>query len=328
MYDTLTLWLDHRDALKSVNALTDVNESIKKATGEVSYWGKLKNLKVMVNCNGLYVNGSLPKYLFGNNLETFSRSATEEVIEALSDRLSLPMKEARVSRLDVAKSFIMKQPVIEYLTQFTEASHYKKWEIANRETLLYKNSMRELTLYDKTAEVKRCRGSIPEVYKHRNVLRYEMRLKSRVAKQLGQERILASLLSDESFYMAIVDKWQKEYFSIHILRKPIGTLDMTTTKALERSLALIGLQCLGETPVLDMIRAATENGELSKMQCHRHRKRARELAEAPRPTDETSEAILELDSKVRHAARTQHRGLLKLRRSEIEMKVTGGVVRR
>ena len=54
----------------------------------------------------------------------------------------------------------------------------------------------------------------PSDFEDKNLLRYEMRLKGRLAYQLGVPEVKASTLYDRQFYRELVRRYQDSYFSI------------------------------------------------------------------------------------------------------------------
>ena len=76
MYDTVKLSLITNESDKIPNLLTDTQTRTKDATGEYSHHGNLENMRVNVYSGCLRVEGSLSKYLNGNNLERFTRKQT------------------------------------------------------------------------------------------------------------------------------------------------------------------------------------------------------------------------------------------------------------
>jgi hypothetical protein len=261
----------------------------------------LKNLLLFVNGRGVSVIGSLAKFSFGNNFETLTRIETASIVEQIGDFLNLPLKEAQVRRLDVGHNLIMEQPVIEYLNRLGMARYYQKmWECGNRQTLYHENGRRLMCFYDKGAEAQR--DPIPEPFRHRHVLRYELRFKSRLGHQFMQPRVTASHLYEEWFYNALLDRWQREYFSVRRKKLPLSKLNVDGVKQLEQSLALLGIQALGgEDNVLDVIKAARLQGKLGKTQYHRQRQKVRNIAYCAKPSELANDVMLELDEKVRRA---------------------------
>ena len=62
--------------------------------------GDLKNMRVTFNEGSISIKGSLPKYYFGNNCETLSKSNTKEALENISSDLSIDINKAKVTRID------------------------------------------------------------------------------------------------------------------------------------------------------------------------------------------------------------------------------------
>ncbi len=303
MFDTVTLWLDTCEAGKAVKALTEQRETIDRQTGETVLRGRLKNLTLKVTGQGVLVNGSLGKFLLGNNAQTLTRKTTAEALQALSDTLGLPMGEASLYRLDVAQNFIMKNPLQDYYSQLGEARYYKRSEFADRQSIQYVNGRRALIFYDKNAELEKKKVAVPELFKGRNVLRYEARFLHKLGEQFDRlPPVKASALGDEIFYIKALDKWCDEYFLIQKIARE-RALNMTNAKELERSLAFYGLMSIGGQDVaLDLVRSAKSKGELSKMQFQRLRAKVKEIAGISLKSGAPeAEAIHELDEKVRQA---------------------------
>jgi hypothetical protein len=109
MVDTVTLWLETRDAL-GVKFLGDAREQVSHETGEVRVFGIYRNLRVHCNSSGISLKGSLSKYELGNNLERLTRGKVQMAIERLCDETLLNWKRAKVYRLDVGTCLVVKQP--------------------------------------------------------------------------------------------------------------------------------------------------------------------------------------------------------------------------
>ena len=304
MYDTMKVWLDTLETCKLEAVLTDYQERVNPKTGDLKQWGELKGLRVRAGGRGIVIEGSLPKYLFGNNLETLTRRATQEAIKSLSDDLHLPVERARVCRFDVAQNFLMKRPVIEYLSALNGARYYKRSDFADRETVTFHNTQRSLCFYDKALELEKKKEGMPDYFKGKNILRYESRFQKRLGKQFGRRIVTVENLFDEIFYMKPIKKWSGEYFLIQKIRKE-RALCMKGQREYLESLAFYGLQNIGGVDVaLDLIRGARERGEIGKKTGQRLRKLTFEIAQARAAGSEqpADDCIEELDNKVRQAA--------------------------
>lgn len=110
----------------------------------------------------LYLDGSLPKLLYGTSLRSCVESDYERTVGVLSDRLgkagvSIPSDafdtSLHLSRVDFCKNLSVENPLPSYLSAFSRY-HAPRQDQAqwNSETLLWMNSRRELTMYDKVAD--------------------------------------------------------------------------------------------------------------------------------------------------------------------------------
>ena len=300
MVDTVTLWLETKDAL-SVKFLGDAREQVSRETGEVSVFGSYKNLRVHCNASGISLRGSLSKYELGDNLQRLTRGKVQMAIERLCDETLLNWKRAKVYRLDVGTCLVVKQPCSTYLKGLGELPRYQRCE--QGDSLLYVTSTKALSFYDKVREVRRKQERLPSAFEGLNVLRYEIQFRNRLKDAFKVPEILAETLYNERFYIQALTMWKEVYFAIHKQGKVKFNPEMLKTlsvKKLESSLAAIALRQLGEREVLGMIQEARRGGLLTKIQAERLRAKVRELATLP-AIIEPSEAMLELDSKVKQS---------------------------
>lgn len=135
MYDTIGMFLGNNYLNEGL--FINSKESYNKETGEITITGTLENLRIKKNGNNVSIIGSLPKFYFGDNIQTLSRKDTQYAIEKISDLLKLPIDESKIFRLDIGNNFIMSLPLQNYYTCLGELSRFKKSEIANKQTLLY-----------------------------------------------------------------------------------------------------------------------------------------------------------------------------------------------
>ena len=301
MVDTVTLWLETKDALK-VKFLDNAREQVSLETGEVSVFGNHKNFRVHCNSFGISVKGSLSKYELGDNLQRLTRGKLQMAIERLCDETLLNWKRAKVYRLDVGTCLVVKQPCSTYLRGLGELPRYQRSE-QGENGLLYTSSTKALSFYDKIKEVRRKQERLPSAFEGLNVLRYELQCRQRLQDVFKVPEILAETLYNETFYIQALSLWRDSYFAIHKQGKLKFNPKMLVglnVKKLESSLAAIALKELGEREVLAMIQAARKGGLLTKIQAKRLRAKVRELATLP-AIIEPSEAMLELDAKVKQA---------------------------
>lgn len=176
--------------------------------------GCLNGLKVSVSRYQVKVRGSLCKYFLDDNFQTLGRGDTQRAIERLSDTLHLPMAKATVHRLDIGQNFITKHPPEVYFNHLGMLANYKRCPMIETGTLYYTQKNKTLCFYDKGREGKQAREPQPELYRGRNVLRYEQRYKMRLANAFNVSEVTGALLYDEAFYKRVVSLWKDGYFAI------------------------------------------------------------------------------------------------------------------
>lgn len=271
--------------------------------GELVLSGYLDSLKVSASKGGVKVSdGSLCKWYLGNNFQTLTRCDIQRAIEKLSDSLHLPFKNANVTRIDLAPNIIVKYVPDVYFSHLGDLNHYTRF--AQKGSLYYNNAKKQIILYDKIREQKAKGQPIPEIYLNRNVLRYEMRFKSRLKEQFKTDEVKASILYNESFYMALIDRWHNEYKAINKLNDlTINFEQMKTVKEFKIAglLTLIEQQG-GELAMLQKIIEAQKKGELTKKQAFDFRKEVKTACKMQFVTVQ-SDVINELDQKIKEAVK-------------------------
>ena len=221
MYDKVKFFVD-RSIIGSL--YTNITNHLEKAkvetdqtTGETRTKGTMNGLSIGVLGGGVFVEGSLPKYHYGSNIYPLDREGTKECIEMIGDTLGINMSGADVVGIEFGTTFMMQYKVSAYLAKLGEMSRLQRYNF-NADTLYYKGSgkvqPRVYTFYDKLADCKAKHLPYPIDFEDKNLLRYEMRLKGRLAYQLGVPEVKASTLYDRQFYRELVRRYQDSYFSI------------------------------------------------------------------------------------------------------------------
>ena len=135
----------------------------------------------------------------------------------IGDTLGINMSGADVVGIEFGTTFMMQYKVSAYLAKLGEMSRLQRYNF-NADTLYSKGSgkvqPRVYTFYDKLADCKAKHLPYPIDFEDKNLLRYEMRLKGRLAYQLGVPEVKASTLYDRQFYRELVRRYQDSYFSI------------------------------------------------------------------------------------------------------------------
>lgn len=226
MYDTVNFWINRSNIKGGISfvpaCLNDAVESVNRDTGEAWIMGRIEDLKITVSMAGVAIKGSLAKFFYPDNTYTLTRHDAKEAVEKLSDALCLPVKDARVTRIDIATNFILENEVRLYFDVLGLCTYYDRSH-ATDNTLYYhnkgKNNLRTMAFYDKTREVSDRHGTIPDVYDDTNLLRYEMRWNTRLPQQLNEPEVNGSLLYEPRFYHKIIKAWAGNYFKIEKKRQ-------------------------------------------------------------------------------------------------------------
>ena len=221
MYDKVKFFVDRSIIGSQYTNITNHLEKAKvetdQTTGETRTKGTMNGLSIGVLGGGVFVEGSLPKYHYGSNIYPLDREGTKECIEMIGDTLGINMSGADVVGIEFGTTFMMQYKVSAYLAKLGEMSRLQRYNF-NADTLYYKGSgkvqPRVYTFYDKLADCKAKHLPYPIDFEDKNLLRYEMRLKGRLAKQLGVPEVKASTLYDRQFYRELVKRYQDSYFSI------------------------------------------------------------------------------------------------------------------
>lgn len=307
MYDNIDLYLTKEkakgiDFIKTIpQFLTMVSNHGFNQYGEY-LTGYLDNLKISITESRVKISeSSICKYYLGDNFKTLTKADTKQAILKISDCLNLPFEFANVTRIDFAKNLIMQHPEKIYYSYLGEAQYYNRLEQNNG--LYYNNNLRQLLFYGKEYEQKVKRQPIPELYKNRNVLRYELRFKKRLKEQFKRPEITASLLYDELFYRNHMIRWKNEYLAIQKINSKLNNMKPTgSKKEFTENLALYTILELGQPKLLNTVKEWQSKGEISKKQAYDLRAFLKELTQKT-INGESNELINELTRKVKEATR-------------------------
>lgn len=311
MIDTLNLKIDVSQA-GGVDLLTEIPTYLddghrSEHCYDGGYWvvnGYLQSLKVSVSRMAVTVkDSSFCKWCLGDNFKTLTRGDIKRGLERLSDTLHLPMSEATVTRLDVGQNIVTKSPVEVYLNHLGQLRGTKR--LPSESGLYYNGLNTQLVFYDKVKEQRRAGEPIPELYRGRNVMRYEVRYLHRLPYSLNVPEVTGGLLYDEVFYMGMVQRWGDLYREIQKINDIQLNFGVMATK---RDLYRAGLLSLveqrgGQVAVIDEINEACKRGQISRKQAHDLRDAVNEACKVCEGLTRPNETILELNKKVDEAIR-------------------------
>ena len=272
--------------------------------GEIVITGNLNGLKISLNRYQIKIkDGSLCKWHLGDNFQTMGRGDTQRAIANLSDTLHIPMSKATVTRLDIAQNFITRHPPEVYLNHLGILRHATRLQEPNG--VYYSQTGGRLCFYDKNREQKNHRETIPELYKDRNVLRYEQRYTNRIASQLKVGKVTGATLYDETFYINILNRWKNTYKAIQKINDVSLNFQAMKSKQQLYKMGVLSLieQAGGQLQMIEQINEAQKRGELSKKQAFDLRQAINEACKIRDGLTVPNEAIQELDKKVSEAVK-------------------------
>ncbi len=230
MYDTVNFWIDRAMVKNEPFTIAQylTNQSEHNSDRGYSISGRAGDYSIYLNESGISLKGSLPKFLLPDNIHTLSRAGARDAIQKLSDSIHLPIKLAKVTRVDVSTVLPMNREPFEYYPLLGNKPRFERLQ-ATKDTLYYNTNKRQLIFYNKIAEAKAKGVKIPVGFEGANLLRVEARFTERLQKQFNIVEVTGATLTDEKFYIEMVKRWGNEYFSINKL-KSISIMDTTNIK--------------------------------------------------------------------------------------------------
>jgi hypothetical protein len=261
--------------------------------------GFLGNLRVKQDREGVYIQGSLPTFLLGENSLTFTRQGLLASLGKLEADSGLDLHAGLVRQLEIAATLPVQEAPRRYLETWGPLSRFQKDCYGDGETIIYRTGSRSFTGYDKGAE--RAPKPLPCPLEGRYALRLELRYKRSLRRVLGRTYNPWEFAEPE-LYREASKRWERFYFSIPKIRGVYMPMDGMTTKRLERSLAALGLHALGLDCLIAIIQDGQASGALDRTTATRMRQLVRILGQDGKLTN-TEHLTAEIDEKVRAVAR-------------------------
>ncbi|MDE6824554.1 MAG: hypothetical protein K2J27_07490 [Duncaniella sp.] len=312
MLDTVNFKLTQAE-VEGVDFLTEITPYLNPDgvafhdyNGQQVVTGKTGNLSVSISPYQVRVkDGSLCKWMLGDNYQVMGRADIKRAVERLSDTLHLPMDRAIITRLDVGLSIPVREPTANYFNHLGVLNYAKR--LANDGSLYYyRHSQAErLCFYDKNREQRDNREAIPDLYRGVNVLRYEQRYMARLPSLLGVAQVTGAMLYDEGFYITLLKRWRDAYRAIRKVNEITLNFQAMKTK---RDLQTMGILAMvervgGEVEMIAHINEAQKRGDLTAKQAFDLRQAVKSACKVRDGLTAPTEAIIELDKKIAEAIR-------------------------
>lgn len=303
MYDSVDFKINSNE-VKGIDFLSEIPCCFDitcehQYSGRTVITGNMQGYKISVSDQCVRIGkGSLCKYYLGDNFQTMTREDTRMAIEKISDTLHLPIDQAQITRIDVAQNLILEHPTEVYWNHL--GASYPNKRLLQSDGLYYKNPRGLLVFYDKIKEQKKKRQTIPELYRDKNVLRYEARYTNRLNNTFKVNRVTGSLLYDEAFYSGLMNRWEDSYKAINKINDVTMNIKAMKTKSEINIMGILSLVKIagGEMAMIEQINESYKIGEITKKQAFDLRKYIKEACKLKDGITIESDVIKELNNKV------------------------------
>jgi len=306
--DTLHLWLasalvDAGSLPSTIQALTGATDGKDRHTGAGYVRGWLgPNLRVSINEQGMSVKGSLAKYFLSDNFHQMTRQDTARAFEKMSDELHQPISKAKVTRLDFAQNLFVKNEPTAYFPYLSDCPYLHRF--IQEKSLYFQNKQRQVVFYDKIVEGKSKGETLPNVWKDKNVLRLELRLKKKLTKVFNRPEVTGATLCDEAFYIKLYDLWHEQYKKINKTKNlTINIETMNSPKDFFKQLEVFAISAIGHDKIMEMVEDMKARKVFDKPEYYsRLKQEVKRLCNTP-GLSSSSDLVEELDKKVSQAKR-------------------------
>lgn len=303
-----------------IDAMYSKEERYKYMDGEneiqYAYWtGKFispeyHSIGVYCTDERMTINGSVPKFINGNNFQGINAEQMNGAFKVLSDIVGTDLGNGIVTRVDYASNLFMNHNPKLYYQYFGDSHKFKRLEMDT--TLTYKGSRgqaRSKVLMDKTAWAKDTKNKIPDFFIDKNIIRFENRLLSsnRIAHalELKEKPTLEDVMRIENL-LKLHDDWKRQYFKIQKQQYKIDfskyiQRDYYTPNEMMQVYILTLIQESGNESLEDLMKFIREEkkfgtGQLGYNNTSRFLKKIKELKSSWIPND--NDMVKEIDHAV------------------------------
>jgi hypothetical protein len=260
--DTCNSYLTIQDVGKEID-LSRVSNNLSNVKEYENHFkqpciiGKLNNITIHSSPLSLRVAGSYPKFLNGNNIESLTKNEFRAICEELSDVLGYNIGKFKISRLDLAQTIEMGNPVTDYFSSLQSMNYMRKSIVGS--SLYFKNSSRVLCIYDKIFELTSKGSEVPSEYLEKNMMRIESRILKNVSKRLRVDDLRVCQLTDSLIDKKLNDYWTNSYKSIQQTPTLESASSITTAKQFIDHLAKLAAVRLGREGIHNLIEECKPN---------------------------------------------------------------------
>lgn len=218
MVDTIGLVIDQSAVNYAIDFMAEVSAKINvdlERSNEFRIMGTCKNMKVYITPARVHIEGSLPKFRYNSNLITLEREEPGLIIDKLSSILGLPLREAFVTRVDIAANIEVENNPSSYFPYLGLLKNFDR--NIRKDTLYFHQNWTSLYFYDKVLEAKKHKDPLltPDL-QEKCILRYEMRFKRQWLQYYFNRKIKAKELYGNASDVCceLIATWYYKYMDI------------------------------------------------------------------------------------------------------------------
>ncbi len=280
---------------KTLRSLNNVITREYQNTGIITIQTTYQDCFFSLSPKYLTVAAKLPKVLYGTNQMNFTLRESKLAILKLQEILCINILGARVSRVDLAYNLVMDQPVGNYFKFLCNKDGMKRWTASNESLYFKSKNGTELNFYNKTAHLKDTGQEILAENVDANLLRYEYRIKSGIAKIVGYPIVTVADLIDDKFYKLMRQLWYDAYKTIDKLSHTPAATRIRTVPELRNYLMLDSIDRSGAPATYDLIESLSF--QVSPRVKFNMRKMLKTLI-SNKVINDANDAVAELDTKM------------------------------
>jgi hypothetical protein len=265
MIDTIHIYTKSYNVLESFDIGVIENLTVHNGKFGKYFKGNIGNFRVTYSTNNLSFQGSLTKFLLGNNVQNMSRNQITEAFKKLEAKLGFEIGNFRISRIDIGVTFEMKSIIPMYLESLVEMPRYNV-NTYGSETKSFMNKSKTITFYDKANKYNSKKHDLRLAdldMNSDNLLRYELQIK-KANRILG--KITVNELNTDKYLKKLVNMWKNDFHKIKKNRKliDIELIKFTKPKDFFTYLACDRIEVKGKEESFQLLTKLCENGEIDR----------------------------------------------------------------
>lgn len=181
--------------------------------------GEVMHLKYNASKKKLTVEVSIPKFLFGHNVNLVMNQDIDDFFIKLNHYLLTKFhayprhdsKHWKVQRMDVCWNFQVGGAVREYIQAFNQIhiAKYTTRTYGDHETIEWMNQSKRMCFYDKEKEVLAKKGNAEVIGLSHGILRFEAKISDKNLKTCSQNRWAGELLTEDVAKSFLVSHLQR-----------------------------------------------------------------------------------------------------------------------